>query len=91
MVGAVIVGALISGIAINFGAALTETSGSSEFDIFPVIYFMGAAMFSLPVSTVGITVWQVITGRNHAGLYSVPYFFVPMAALIYGLFLPGLR
>jgi hypothetical protein len=87
--GAVFAGAFVSGIAILFGEAITGTSGTDEFGICSMLYFMGGLIFSLPLSILAITVWWAFSERIHAGLFSVPCFFVPLAALITGVMIPS--
>ena len=90
LAGSVIAGAVVSGIAIAFGEAIASPPGSGEFDVYPLLYFMGGVIYSVPLSMVGIGVWKTISRRNHSGLFSVPCFFVPMAALITGVMIPSM-
>lgn len=88
LAGAVFAGAFVSGIAMVFGEAISAPPGSGQVEIYPLLYFLGGGMFSIPISMLGIGIWRMIAGRNHPGLFSVPYFFVPTAALIVGLLIP---
>jgi len=90
LVGAVVAGALLSGIAIVLSEAIAGNSGAGEFDVYPLLYFMGGILFSIPLSILGISLYKEIIGRSHPGLFSMPCFFVPMAALITGITIPSI-
>lgn len=87
LVGAVLVGAFVSGIAIVIGAALAGPIG----EFYPLIYFIGAAIFSIPLSIVVIGSWRAASGHNRSEFLAVPFIFIPMAALVVGLLIPSIR
>ena len=88
LIGAVLAGAFASGLTILFGEAITGTSGADAYGSYPILHFMGGLIFSLPLSILGIAAWWAFSKRIQPGLFSVPSFFVPIAALIVGLNIP---